>query len=93
MADSATDAVRAMVKMRDEVRSLMGGSGYRCMVQGPMDDLQAVARAKGISVLKAFELLGTEPVAHRDKATLAVLSAAVVELYELAGRTMHRMGE
>lgn len=68
---------------RDQLREELGDS-YHDAVAPFMSDLRSHSLARGCSHAKAFEELATEPLANGDRITLALYSAAVVELYEEA---------
>jgi hypothetical protein len=83
---SSTDAdktARMMVNWRNELLLKMGEAEYRPMIAGFILELQAVARSKNISILKAFEALCTKPLADGEMLLVGIFSAAVVEVYEL----------
>ena len=88
--EEAANVTANMFAYRDEVRRLLG-TEYQGKIQPVMDALQATARAEGISVMRAFELVATGPVERGDGLTVIVWMSALVELYELADRTMRRM--
>ena len=90
--DQADYVTGKMFAYRDEVRRHMG-DGYQGQIRPLMDALQATARAEGISVMRAFERVASGPVARGDGLTVLVWISALVELYDLAERTVRRMGE